>query len=50
MNTVLRIVLFIVGLLILGLLLSIFLKLAAVILLVLVIGALIIWIAEKLNL
>jgi hypothetical protein len=50
MNTVLRIILFIVGLLIIGLILSIFLKLAAVILLVLLIGALFVWIAEKLNL
>ncbi|MEE9189388.1 MAG: hypothetical protein V3U16_01300 [Candidatus Neomarinimicrobiota bacterium] len=49
MDIVVRFFVLVIGLILIGLILSIFLKLAAVIVLVLVIGALAIWIMEKLK-
>jgi hypothetical protein len=49
MDIVLRFFVLIIGLILIGLILSIFLKLAAVIILVLIIGALALWIMEKLK-
>jgi hypothetical protein len=49
MDIVLRFFVLVIGLILIGLILSIFLKLVAVIVLVLFIGALAIWIMEKLN-